>query len=259
MVGITLQVSPGLLVSTRKRVNDALSVFARQIKVTLHERMMVPFANHFLMSFMPLVLVLKSKRPLFCTAIGQFMMFKKSVYEKIGGHESVKKEILEDIHISKQVKRHGFKFMVFDGKNNFYCRMYKNLGEVIKGYSKVLAAVFDYNIYLQSIVTLLVFIFYLAPFIALPLAIFVFGWPQVIINLIITQICIILATRLILAIRFKDHIIDIFLFPLSVMYLLLISVHSMVKSKSASGVYWKGRTYDVRDDEDLKLLKDLPK
>ncbi len=238
---------------------DGISVFARQIKVTLHERMMVPFANHFLMSFMPLVLVLKSKHALFCTAIGQFMMFKRSVYREIGGHESVKKEILEDIHISKQVKRHGFKFMIFDGKNNFYCRMYKNLGEVIKGYSKVLAAVFDYNIYLQATVTLLVFIFYLAPFIALPLGIFVFGWPQAIINLIIAQIGIILATRLVLAIRFKDHLVDIFLFPMSVIYLLLISVHSMVKSKSASGVYWKGRTYDVRDDEDLKLLKDLPK
>jgi chlorobactene glucosyltransferase len=238
---------------------DGISVFARQIKVSLHERMMVPFANHFLMSFMPLVLVLKSKRALFCTAIGQFMMFKKSVYKEIGGHESVKKEILEDIHLSKQVKRHGFRFMIFDGKNNFYCRMYKSLGEVIKGYSKVLAAVFDYNIYLQAVVTLLVFIFYLTPFIALPLGIFIFDWPQIIINLIIAQIAIILATKLILAIRFKERIVDIFLFPLSVIYLLLISVHSMVKSKSASGVYWKGRTYDVRDDEELKLVKDLPK
>lgn len=238
---------------------DAISVFARQITVSLHERMMVPFANYFLLTFLPLGLVLKSKNPLFCTAIGQFMMFKKEVYEKIGGHESVKKEILEDIHISKQVKRNGFRFMVFDGKNNFYCRMYKNLGEVIKGYSKVLSAVFDYNIYLQTAVTILVFTFFLMPFIVLPLSIFIFDWPQIIINFIIAQIGIILTMKIVLTIRFRDRVVDIFLFPLSVIYLLMISVHSMVKCKSASGVYWKGRTYDVRDDDDLKLVKDLHK
>jgi chlorobactene glucosyltransferase len=187
------------------------------------------------------------------------MMFKKEVYKKIGGHESVKKEILEDIHISKQVKRNGFRFMVFDGKNNFYCRMYKNLGEVIKGYSKVLSAVFDYNIYIQTAVTILVFTFFLIPFIVLPLSIFIFDWPQIIINFIIAQIGIILAMKIVLTIRFRDRVVDIFLFPLSVIYLLMISVHSMVKSKSASGVYWKGRTYDVRDDDDLKLVKDLQK
>lgn len=238
---------------------DAVSIFARQITVTIHERMMVPFANYFLLSFLPLLLVLRSKKQLFCTAIGQFMLFKKSIYQKIGGHRSVKKEILEDIHISKQVKKHGFKFMIFDGKNNFYCRMYRSLGGVIKGYSKVLAAVFDYNIYLQGTVTVLVFLFYLVPFISLPLGIFIFDWPQVIINLIILQVIIILAIKTILTVRFKDRISDIFLYPFSVVYLLLISIHSMVKSKSASGVYWKGRIYDVRDDDNLKLLKDLLK
>ncbi|MBM3713092.1 MAG: glycosyltransferase [Actinobacteria bacterium] len=235
---------------------DAISVFARQITVTLHERMMVPFANYFLLTFFPFILVEKTKNPLFCTAIGQFMLFKRSVYNKIGGHESVKKEILEDIHISKQVKKYGYKFMIFDGKNNFYCRMYRNLREVINGYSKVLAAVFDYNIFLQSIVTVLVFLVYLVPFLALPAGIFIFHLPHIIIDLIILQIIIIFVLKIIQTIRFKNRFIDVLLFPVSVIYLLLISVISIIQSKSTSGVYWKGRNYDVRDEKELKLLKD---
>ncbi len=235
---------------------DAISIFARQITVTIHERMMVPFANYFLFSFLPLILMIKSKNPLFCTAIGQFMLFKKEVYEKIGGHASVKSEILEDIHISKQVKKHGYKFMIFDGKNNFYCRMYKNLNEVIKGYSKVLSAVFDYNLIIQSLTTILVFLVFLLPFLLLPLGIFLFNFTQILLNIIIGQIVIILAIKLIQTIRFKNHFVDIFLFPVSVIYLLLISIHSMVKSRSKSGVYWKGRTYDVRKEDELKLVKD---
>lgn len=235
---------------------DAISVFARQITVTLHERMMVHFANYFLLSFLPFVLIRHSKNPLFCTAIGQFLLFKKEVYEKIGGHEAIKKEILDDIHISKRVKKHGFKFMIFDGKNNFYCRMYKSFDEVIRGYSKVLSAVFDYNIFVQSAVTIIVFAVYLCPFILLPLSFIYFGWPHIITNLLIIQVLIILAVKIMQIIRFRNRFSDIFLFPLSVVYLLLISIHSMLKSKSAHGISWKGRTYDVRKEDDLKLLDD---
>lgn len=235
---------------------DAISVFARQITVTIHERMMVHFANYFLLSFMPFILIRHSKNPLFCTAIGQFLLFKREVYEEIGGHEAIKKEILDDIHISKQVKRHGFKFMVFDGKNNFYCRMYKNLREVIGGYSKVLSAVFDYNLILQSVVTITVFAVYLCPFVILPLSILYFGWLHMITNLLILQVLIITALKIMQTIRFKNRFSDIFLFPLSVIYLLLISIHSMLKSKSAHGILWKGRSYDVRKEDDLKLVKD---
>jgi chlorobactene glucosyltransferase len=236
--------------------HDAISVFARQITVSIHERMMVPFANYFLMAFMPFILILKFKNPLFCTAIGQFLMFKRGVYESIGGHEAIKSEILDDIQISKLVKRHGFSFMIFDGRNNFYCRMYKNLDEVIKGYTKVLSAVFDYSIFMQTLVTFVVFAVFLCPFIALPLAILIFNWPNIMISLLIFQILVILSIKVILTIRFKNRFMDIFLFPLSVIYLLLISVNALLKSKSAKGIYWKGRTYDVRKEDKLTIIKD---
>lgn len=235
---------------------DALSIFARQITVTFHERMMVPFGNFFVLAFMPLTLMRRSKSPLFCTAIGQFMLFKKHVYENIGGHQSVKKEILEDVHISKQVKKYGYKFMIFDGKDNFYCRMYHNFDEVIKGYAKVLAAAFDYSIFMQGLVTIMVFLLFLAPFILLPLGILIFNWPRIIINTICIQLIILLVLKVILTFRFKHRFVDIFLQPVSMIYLILISIYSAVLSKHSAGVYWKGRTYDVRDEDKLKLIKD---
>ena len=235
---------------------DAISVFARQIAVTLHERMMVPFANFFILCFLPLNLIKNSRNPLFCTAIGQFLLFKRKIYEKIGGYESVRSNILEDVHIAKEVKKHGYKFMIFDGSSNFYCRMYKNLDEVIKGYVKSLSGAFNYNIYIQSIATILVFAVFLCPFLLLPLGILIFEWPQIIINAIIAQIMIILAIRIIQTIRFKNRFIDIFLHPLAVLYLLYISVLSIIKCKKSTGIYWKGRSYDVRDEDDLKLVSD---
>lgn len=238
---------------------DALSVFAQQITVTLSERMIIPFINFFIFTFMPVSLIKRSRFPLFCTAIGQFMMFKKDVYEAIGRHESVKKEILEDIHIAKQVKRKGYKFMIFDGRKSLHCRMYKNFSEVSKGMTKVIFSAFDYKVLAQGFFTVLVTVLFLLPFITLPLGIFIFDFPRLALVLNIAQVFIVLFFRIFLALRYKKRILEAFIHPVSIVLLIYISLYSILHSKSSAGIDWKGRTYDVRDDEELHLLKDSNK
>ena len=238
---------------------DALSVFAKQIMVTLHERMIIPFGNFMIMGFMPLALIRGSRRALFCTAIGQFMLFKREVYEAIGGHESVKGKILEDVIISKQVKRCGYKFMIFDGSSNLYCRMYHNFSEIVSGYSKVLFSSFDYSITMMSTAIVLIAAIYLVPFIMLPLGI-IFDWQQIYVNIIVLQIIFILITRIMLSIRFRMKAVDILLYPLSVTYLLSLAVNSVLQFRFNIGICWKGRTYNIveneYDEEELKLIND---
>lgn len=234
---------------------DALSVFPKEIMVTFHERMMVPFGHYIILSLMPLYLIRKIKTALFCTAIGQFMLFKKEVYKKIGGHKSIKGKMLEDIKISKRVKSFGYKFMIFDGRSNVYCRMYRNFREIVKGYSKVLFAVFDYKIYMISIAIILAAAIFLFPFIMLPVGI-LFDWPAILINLIILQIIIILITKIILSLRFKCKAVDIILHPISMIYLILIAINSVLNAKIGMGVYWKGRIYDVSKEDELRLVSD---
>jgi chlorobactene glucosyltransferase len=234
---------------------DALSVFPKEIMVTFHERMMVPFGHYIILSLMPLYLIRKIKTALFCTAIGQFMLFKKEVYKKIGGHKSIKGKMLEDIKISKRVKSFGYKFMIFDGRSNVYCRMYRNFREIVEGYSKVLFAVFDYKIYMISIAIILVAAIFLFPFIMLPVGI-LFDWPLVLIELIILQIIIILITKIILSLRFKCKAVDIILHPISIVYLILIAINSVLNTKIGMGVYWKGRIYDVSKEDELRLVSD---
>ncbi len=238
---------------------DALSVFAKQIMVTFPERMVIPFGNFLIMGFMPLALIRRSRKALFCTAIGQFMLFKKDIYKAIGGHESVKGEILEDVIISKQVKRCGYKFMIFDGRSNLYCRMYHNFSEVVSGYSKVLFSSFDYSVMMMSTAIVVIAAIYLMPFVMLPLSI-IFDWQQAYINMIFLQMIFILVTRIILSVRYRMKAVDILLYPLSVIYLLSMAVNSVLQYKFNIGVCWKGRTYNIVENEDneeeLKLIKD---
>ena len=139
----TVSSALGALLATKL---DALSTYPRQIMVTFAERMTVPIINTALQCFIPFILIKKSKSPLFCTALGQFMMFKRETYEKIGGYESIKGNMVDDIQISKRVKKAGLKFMVFDGRNTIFCRMYKNLKGVIIGLAKSIYPAFNGNI-----------------------------------------------------------------------------------------------------------------
>ncbi len=234
---------------------DALSVFANQIMVTIHERMMVPSGNYMIFGFLPLFLIRKAKSALFCAAIGQFMLFKKDVYEKIGGHKAVKGRILEDVIISKQVKRCGYKFMIFDGRHSLHCRLYHNFKEVVRGYSKVLFAAFGFNVYMMMTAIFFVSVLFLLPFIMLPISI-LFDWAQMHVSLMIIQVIMILITRLIITFRYRSRIIDAFLHPLAFIYLIAIAITSVFQVKYGAGVYWKGRTYDVSEEEEINLVND---
>ena len=69
-------------------------------------------------------------------ANGQFILIKRSVYDVIGGHESVKDNIVEDKAISEQVKWNGYRLIVADGMQVARTRMYTSLPEMWEGWTK---------------------------------------------------------------------------------------------------------------------------
>jgi chlorobactene glucosyltransferase len=69
-------------------------------------------------------------------ANGQFIMIKRSVYDAIGGHESVKGQIVEDKALAEQVKWNGYRLVVADGHAVARTRMYTSLPEMWEGWTK---------------------------------------------------------------------------------------------------------------------------
>jgi len=243
----------GALIATKL---DALSIYPRQIMVTFAERMTVPIINIALQCFIPFILIKKSKNPLFSTAIGQFMMFKRETYEKIGGYESIKGHMVDDIQISKRVKKSGYKFMVFDGRNTIYCRMYKSLKGVIIGLAKSIYPAFNGNILALFSFTGLLTVTLLIPFTLLPLGTFLFDWPVAIIRLIIFQIIIVLVIKTIFAIRYKQKMLDILLAPVSMAIMDALIFISFFQAKYGEGLSWKERVYDVSENDKTTLIRE---
>ena len=103
-------------------------------------------------------------------ANGQFILIKRAVYDAIGGHESVKDQIVEDKAISEQVKWNGYRLIVANGYSVARTRMYTSLAEMWEGWTK--------NIYLglrdrPSLVLLGIF----GAFLALVAALLLPLWP----------------------------------------------------------------------------------
>lgn len=69
-------------------------------------------------------------------AIGQYLMFKKTAYLKLGGHASVKTKLVEDVPIANLALKKGLKFKVFTNSCLFEVRMYLSLSDFLQGWRR---------------------------------------------------------------------------------------------------------------------------
>ena len=69
-------------------------------------------------------------------AAGPFMLFRRSAYDKIGGHEAVAGEIVEDVELARRIKRAGLKLALYAGSNLASVRMYRSWSALWEGWTK---------------------------------------------------------------------------------------------------------------------------
>ena len=69
-------------------------------------------------------------------AAGPFMLFRRSAYDKIGGHEAVASEIVEDVELARRIKRGGLKLALYAGSNLAFVRMYRSWSALWEGWTK---------------------------------------------------------------------------------------------------------------------------
>ena len=68
---------------------DLLSAIPQEEVQSLSERMVVPFMHFAVLCFLPLRWIWNHASPLFSFSVGQFMFFRRTAYERIGGHAAI--------------------------------------------------------------------------------------------------------------------------------------------------------------------------
>jgi len=169
---------------------------------------------------------------------GSFILIKRSTYWKMGGHEAVKGEMVEDRALGSLAKEKGFRVMLVKGNfTSYWVSGFKNLWQAIV------------RIFFQSVkknrrgallFSLSLFIIGVLPFITLilaPLFLKDFLFP-LIFSLISYLIPVIMVSRE----KLKVNPLYYFLHPLA--FLLLIAAILFILFK-AKGVFWRGRYFKI--------------
>jgi len=225
---------------------DLLSVFPKNEMITFSEKLIMPMLYFTSFVLLPHYFVDKKGFVKFGMAVGPFMLFRRSAYDKIGGHESVKHSILEDVNIAKKIKAAGLQLVVADGQSRCTVRMYRNFKEIWNGFSKNIFAGFNYSAPKLFTIDILYLLLFFLPFLFLVLYIisgFTAGPAAV---LVTAQVIILYLIRILLSLKFRLGLVSTLLHPLGALLVPVIALNSWRWIASGAGAKWKGRVYQTR-------------
>jgi len=225
-----------------------LSGFPRQKLYGITEKIVIPILFYFvIMSWFPLWLFHSWKKPGPTLAIGQFLLFKREDYDGIGGHESVKTRIMEDVWFGIEMHRLGRRILSVDLSRVLTTRMYTNMGNMAEGCIKWFYSVAALSPIALSGFVLVAYIFFLAPF----YWVFVrpvndLGADGLIMDwgtIVLIQIGLILLMRIITDFYFRGSKISFVFHPLGMAFLILAVIVGASRRALGVGIAWKDRLY----------------
>lgn len=231
-------------------VVDLVTLWPDQKLGTFWEKTVIPLVYFGLLTLLPsryvynmpkwMPSVLRKKMaPLFAAACGQFMAFKRPSYHAIGGHKSVKNDIVEDVTLAKNIKKNGFAMNMYNGIDSISCRMYQSSQELWQGFRKNFFAGFGYNIPLFVGMALLHLIVFIIPLIALPFVL-IWGSTQVL-TLCLGVILVMLLQRLVVDLWFGWEKSYTLLHSLGVGWFQALGVQVLLDSVNKHSAKWKDR------------------
>ena len=205
-----------------------LSIFPRQIQHTFGEKSTVPIMNYILLTLLPLVFVRISPFVSHSAANGQFMLFDAKIYDKFQPHENFKNSPVEDIVISRFLKKQKVKIACLTGEDRVQCRMYEKYAEALNGFAKNVFMFFGNR-------PLLAFLFWLCASLGF-IPILFMGQ-----NILLIYLAILVLIQVFLSVISKQNTFySIVLLPVQLFFLLHVIVKSLLLKKSKEYL-WKGR------------------
>jgi glycosyltransferase involved in cell wall biosynthesis len=118
--------------------NAALASLIPEMRCeTFWEAVVQPLAGIVLMQSFPLFWVNDDRKKL-AFANGQYILIRRDAYDAAGGHRAVRDRFVEDIGLAERVKGLGLPIRVAVAHGIGSTRMYASLGQLVRGWSRIL-------------------------------------------------------------------------------------------------------------------------
>jgi Glycosyl transferase family 21 len=170
--------------------------------------------------------------------VGAFNLIRADVYRDIGGFESLRMEVLEDLRLGFEVKRRGYRQRVAFGRDLVRVRWVVGAAGMVRNITKNFFAAFRFRVWLTLVACAGLTLLCLEPFIALA------G------NWWMRSSTAIVLLMLLLLYRYYRRYTGIaawyaMTFPLAACLVLYAILRSMILTLTRGGVFWRGTLYSL--------------
>lgn len=219
---------------------DLLSALPRHELGSWAERLVVPVLSWSIYALLPLGLVQHLRLPAFSAFNGQFLLFRRQAYERIGGHAAIRRQVVDDLALGRRAIAAGLRWRLLDGSTRFRCRMYRNWSEVRDGLSKNLFAVFDYHLVPFLFVWIWLLIVFWWPLLGLILYGSGLVWPGFSAPAALATVLASLLLWGLTCLRFRFPLYLTFCYPASILLTAYVALRSLACTLKGTA-QWKGR------------------
>ena len=172
--------------------------------------------------------------------VGAFNLVRREAYERAGGHERLRYELLDDLGLGKILKRAGGKQLFVEHRGKVRARWHAGVRGLIRGVEKNAFAAFDY----RAGVALLAVAAQVAIWMAPAVGVFLTGWPRAAVVAAWIAVFVIYGTlSKHVAIRTWQGIF----MPLGGALFSYAILRSTFLALFAGGITWRGTFYPLRE------------
>ncbi len=238
------------LVERAERIGaDLLSLSPGQRVVTWWEKSVIPLVYVHLARLYRFEEVSDRGSPA-AAANGQYLLVRREAYDRAGGHEAVRAEILEDVELARRVKAGGGRLIFLPGAEWAETRMYQTFGQMWQGWTKNLYLLYSRNLArLLATLAEVALLDFALPLIFIALCVMMVFWHS---GAALAAVAVFVAAlwrrwtyRVSLARLGFDPRLANFLVPGAGLFGLLL-INSALAHRWRRSVRWKGREYPAR-------------
>jgi chlorobactene glucosyltransferase len=234
---------------------DLVTLAPAAILRTFWEKLLQPPIFWLIMMFVGGKWVNDDNKPRWALGNGQYMLFRREAYEKVGGHYAVRDRISEDYSLGRLIKAQRLKLRMVTASDSLGVRMYSSLPEIWRGWRKNFYSVSGNHPLFRAVYRLgLLFTFLVLPFIVLGYGIYLAPVNPLNIYLLTGAF---MAVFLWLGLIILDRSIQVsplyaLLLPVAILVYIGIGIDSTVRGALGLGFSWKGRVYGKPISDPLK-------
>ncbi len=225
---------------------DLVTLAPAAILRTFWEKLLQPPVFWLIMLFVGGKWVNDDSKPRWALGNGQYMLFRREAYDKVGGHFAVRERISEDYALGRLIKKRGLRLRMVTAPDSLGVRMYSSLPEIWRGWRKNFYSVSgDHPLFRATYRLLLLF-----TFLVLPFGVFGYGLYLALGSLLNVYLLTgaFMAFFLWLGLIILDQSIGIspayaLLLPLAIIIYIGIGFDSTLRGVLGLGFPWKGRVY----------------